>query len=118
MRRAERVVDVDLFAAREFVGEIAIVGLFFRMKAQVLEQERAARLRSLQSCPGDLADTVGCEHDLLPKRRAQILGDRLQAELRRAFLGASQMRAEHRRAALLAECSEWFRGSRRSARDR
>ena len=41
MGRAERVVDVDMLAAREFVSEVAIVGLFFGMKAQVFEQDRA-----------------------------------------------------------------------------
>ena len=50
MRGAEGVVDVDVLAAREFVGEVAIVGLFLGMKAQVFEQDRASPGRARRSC--------------------------------------------------------------------
>src|SRR6185437_1641313 len=54
----------------------------------------------------DLADTVGRERYLLSEGRAEVLGDRPQAKSRRAFLGASEVRAEHRRAAVFENIAD------------
>ena len=69
MRRAESVVDVDLLAARELMREVAIVGLFFCMEAQILEQDRLAGLERRDHPAGDIADAIGREFDLLSERR-------------------------------------------------
>ena len=47
MGGAEGVIDVNLLAAREFVSEVAVVGLFFGMEAQILKQDRRPDCRSL-----------------------------------------------------------------------
>ena len=44
MRRAERVVDVDVRERRERLRERRVVGFFFGVEPQVLEQDDAARV--------------------------------------------------------------------------
>src|SRR5713101_4798118 len=96
MGRAESVVDVGIFAAREFVREIAIVLFFLGMETQVLEQQRVARFQVRHEAARYFADTVGCERDLPSQRRAEIFGDRLETQFRGTLLGPAQMRAENR----------------------
>jgi hypothetical protein len=72
MRRAEGVIDVEVLTARQLVGKIAVVGLFLGMEAQVLQQQRAARLERCDQSQCNLADAIRRERDLR-QRRAQIL---------------------------------------------
>ena len=43
MRGAKGVVDVNMLAAGQFVGEVGGVGFLFMVKAQVLEQDGLPR---------------------------------------------------------------------------
>ncbi len=96
MRGAKGVVDEYLFAARQFVGEVAIVRFFLMMEAQVLEQDRFAGLERVDHFAGVFANTVRRERDLMPERRRQVLGDGFEAQVGAAFFGAAEMRAKHR----------------------
>ena len=58
MRGAEAVVHVNLLVAREFVREVAVVGLFLAMEAQIFEQQRLARLERFDHFAGVIAHTV------------------------------------------------------------
>ncbi len=73
--------------------EVAVVGLFLFMKAQILEQDRLAGLERRDHPSGHITDAIRREAHLLAEDTAKVFGDRLQAEIRRAFLGAPQMRA-------------------------
>ncbi len=64
---AEAVVHIDLFVARQFMREVAIVGFLFFVEAQIFEQNRFARLERLDHFAGVIADAVGRERDLLPE---------------------------------------------------
>ena len=58
---AEGVVDVDVAERGEFFGEGRIVGLFFGVEAEVLEQEGLAGFEVGGHLAGDDADAVGRE---------------------------------------------------------
>ncbi len=68
MRRAEAVVHIDLFVARQFMREVAIVGFLFFVEAQIFEQDRIARLERLDHFAGVIANAVGRKRYLLPER--------------------------------------------------
>ena len=87
MGAAEGVVDVDVAEAGELLGEAGIVGLFFGMEAEVLEQQRLAGFELAGHLGGDLADAVGGEGDILGfvedvvEQQAQAVDDRAQAHV-------------------------------------
>ena len=77
VRRAERVVDVDVDALGELLGEAGVVLLLFRVEAQVLEQHDAGRAGG-----GDCrADAVVGEGDGRAQELGQPRRDRPQAQL-------------------------------------
>ena len=65
VRAAEGVVDVEVAQFGELLGEGGIVGLLFRMEAQVLQQQRLPGLQLARHLLGDLADAVGREGHVL-----------------------------------------------------
>ena len=64
MGATEGVVDVDLAKAGELFGEVRVVGLFFGMEAEVLEEQHLAGFELAGHLGGDLADAVGREATL------------------------------------------------------
>src|SRR5215475_11487086 len=103
MRAAERVVYIRLFPAREFMREIAIVGFFLRMKAQILQQDCVAGLKRRDHSSGHIADTIRTQSHLAIQNLGQIFAHRLEAQFRTAFLRTSQMRTKHRHRAMLED---------------
>ena len=98
---AEGVVDVDVAEAGEFFGECGIVGLFFRVEAEVFEQERLAGFEVGGHLAGDCADAVGGEGDVLVvaedvvEQAAQVGDEGAKAHgLDGLALGAAEVRAE------------------------
>ena len=88
MRGAERVVDVVLRQVRQLPGKLLVVGFFFGMEAQVLQQERLAFFQLSCNFLRLGPNTLGTEADVLAARQffveqhAQPLRHRLQAHLR------------------------------------
>src|SRR5262249_1195705 len=72
MRRAERVVDVEIRERRELRRELRIVLLFFGMKAQVLEQHDAGAggVRLIDRLLHLVADAVAGKDDRTPEQPA------------------------------------------------
>ena len=102
MRRAERVVDVVLGQVRQLPGELLVVGFFFGVEAQVLEQQRLALFQLRRDFLGFRADALGTEADVLAARQflveqhAQPLGHRLQTHLGIGLaLGPAQVRSQN-----------------------
>ncbi len=92
MRGAERVIDINLLAARQFMREIAVVFFLFRMEAEILQQQRLARGESGHHPPCDITDTVGCQCDFLVEHIAEVFGDWLETQVGAPFFGSPQMR--------------------------
>ena len=105
MRRAERVVDVDVGEFGELPGKRRIVLLLLGVEAQILQEDDAAAT----ACLGDrflrrLADAVGREHHRVLQQFRHPLRDRLQRVLGVwSALRASEMRAENDRGRPLLE---------------
>ena len=99
MRRAKRIVHVQIGERGEGRRELRIVLFFFGMESEVLEQDDAARAPSclLDRALRDVTDAVVGESHRLPQKLRQASGNRSQTELRRRLaLGAPQMaRQDH-----------------------
>ena len=102
VRAAEGVVDVDVAQRGELLGEGRIVGLLFRVEAEVLQQQGLAGLELLRHLQRDVADAVGREGDVLRdvehllQQLAQARDQRAQAHgLDRLALGPAEVRAEN-----------------------
>ncbi len=102
VRRAERVIDVVLGELGELLGKTFVIRLFFRVEAQVFEQERLSLFQFEGDFLGLRANALGAESDIFTARKftieqhAQALGNRLQAHLWIGFaLGSSEMRSEN-----------------------
>ena len=102
MRRAESVIDVIIRQAGEFFGESRIVGLFFRMEAEIFQQQRLSWLQLGRHLFGFDAHAlrteahVLVETELLIQQHAQPLGHRFEAHFRIRFaLGTPQMRGQN-----------------------
>ena len=84
VRRAERIVHVEIGERRQLLRERRIVLFLFRVKAKVLEQQHApARARSLLN--GGLrrcADAIFSKRHRTAKQLAKLRGHRLQAVFR------------------------------------
>ena len=101
MRGTERVVHIDVAKLRELLRKAGIVGLFFRVIAQVFQQQHFARLgqHGFHCRP----DAIRREfHRLAEKLLPELRGHRLHAHLRiRLAFGAAEVRREdHARAVL------------------
>jgi hypothetical protein len=102
MRRAERIVDVEIRQTCQLLRELLVVRFFLRMKAEVLQKQRLAffQLRGHFFRLG--SDAVWAEphvfaaRQFLVEHHAQPLGHRLQAHLQIGLaLGPSQMRGQN-----------------------
>src|ERR1700738_323013 len=62
---AEGVVDVDVAEVGELFGERGVVGLFFRVEAEILQEEGLTGLEVAGQLGGDGADTVRGKGDVL-----------------------------------------------------
>ena len=80
VRRPECVVDVDVGIRGEGRRERRIVGLLFRVEAQVLEHQHIARPHPLDGVLGPQAERVAGDRDVAPHQLGQPLTDRAQAK--------------------------------------
>ena len=92
MRRAERVVDVQIAQSGQLFGESRVVTLFFGVVTQILEQQHLAGLQR----PGHpfhlRPDAIRSQRHRLPEQLAQTRRRRSQRHLRHLFtLGSAQM---------------------------
>ena len=95
VRRAERVVDVDVGERRERLRERRIVLFLFGMKPQVLEQDHASVGRTADRRLRRGADAVLGERHRPVQQFGQPCGDRPQAHLRiRLALRPPEMRRQ------------------------
>ena len=67
MRGAERVVHVVVRQAGKLLGELVVVGFFFGMEAQILQQQGLALLQLAGHLLGFRADAVGAEATFSPR---------------------------------------------------
>ena len=104
MRRAERIIDIDVGQPRQGAREAVVVGFLFRMEAQVFEQHGLPGCQRVRPCRSTVvADAVGRQLHFLPEQLRQALGDRRQAELRlRLALRTTKVRREDDARAVLA----------------
>ncbi len=58
MGRPEGIVDVDVGIGRQRLRELGVVGLLFSVEAEVLEQDRLARLEARDGIDGPDAQRV------------------------------------------------------------
>ena len=95
MRRAERIVHVDVAQCGQPLREAGIVLLFLGVVAQVLEQHDAAGGRAAHGGLGRGADTVFGERHGATQQLTRSRGDRAQAHVRiRLALGTAEMRGQ------------------------
>ena len=101
VRAAEGVVDVDVAERGELLGEGGVVGFFFRVEAEVLQQQRLAgfELLDISSAisPTQSGEKATFSETLrtCSSRLAQAGDQRAQAHgLDRLALGAAEVRAE------------------------
>ena len=98
MRRAERIVHVQIGERGQRRRELRIVFLFLRVEPQVFEQHDAAAgcLRLIHDPARLVADAVVDERHGLAEELGEAIGDRPQAHLRIHFaLRPAQMAREH-----------------------
>ena len=95
MRRAERVVDVEVAQTCQLLREGVVVLLLLFVKAKVLKQKHVAVLQLRDLLARLRADAVLRERDRTPKQLRQVLGHGSKAVLLDALaLRPSQMRRE------------------------
>ena len=80
MRRAERVVDVDVGERGQLLAEGGVVLLLALVEAQVLEQQHVAVAQRGRLGLGILAHRVAREHDRLAEKLGKAQRGRAQAE--------------------------------------
>ncbi len=80
MRRAEGIVDVDVGIGRQRLRELGVVGLLLGVEAQVLEQDRLARLEAGDGVDGADAERVAGHAHGSAQQVRQAQRDRTQAE--------------------------------------
>ena len=107
MRRTECVVHVVIAKASQLLGEVGIVGLFFRVEAEVLQQQRLAAFQLFGHFFGLYANAVGRKANILAatqnivNQNAQPLGDRFEAHLGIGLaFGPSQVGSENQTRAM------------------
>ena len=64
MRRAERVIDVEVRELRQLLGEVLVVRFFLGVEAQVLQQQRLAFFELQRHLFGLRPDALGAEADI------------------------------------------------------
>jgi hypothetical protein len=100
MRRAERVVHIHIAERRELLGKRRIVGFFFGVKAQVLEQNHAAGVGRDRLLSGRAHTVTGEGHGSSEQFR-QMIRDRLECELVIDLaLGTAKVRGQNDRRTL------------------
>ena len=102
MRRAERIVHVELRQTSQLLGELLVVGFLLGMKPQILQKQRLTFFQLRGNFLRLWTDTVGTEAHVFAARQffvehhAQPLGHRLQAHLQIRFaFGTPQMRGQN-----------------------
>ena len=87
MRRAERVVHIEVAQLAQLPGEFRIISFLFRVEAQVFQHERLPAFQLVRHLLGLRANTVRRKANVLAapqdaiEQDAQPLGYRLQAHL-------------------------------------
>ena len=94
VRGAEGVVDVEVGERAEALGQLRVVLRLARLEADVLEHHDVA--------VGHVVE-VRRELDVDAEQARQVVGDRLQRELRLAVLGPAEVRDEQELRAPLAQ---------------
>jgi hypothetical protein len=102
VRRAERIIDVELRQTRQLLGELVVVRFFFGVEAQVLQKQRLAFFQLSGNFLRLRPHTIGTEADVLAARQlfiehhAQPLGDWLETHLGIRFaIGPPEVRREN-----------------------
>ena len=94
VRRAERVVDVEIAQRGKRLGKLRIVFLLARPEARVLDEGDGAAWQA--SCGRDAAHRIGNEFDGRAEQPFQVADDLLEGVLRiRATFRPAQMREQH-----------------------
>src|SRR5947207_2400055 len=97
MGGTECVVDINIAERRQLFGESRIVLLFFRMKAEILEQQHISILQSSRHSLNLRSNAVRRELDRLFQQLTKAGGNKLQTVLRlRLPFGPAQMRRENK----------------------
>ena len=112
VRRAKGVVDVEVAQTGERAGKLLVVGFFFGMEAQVLQQQDLVVSESEHHLLDFFSDAIGGKADRSFQQLVQPLDHRPQAQLRFPLpLGTAQMRGQDDAGALLARVLQGGQGS-------
>ena len=104
MRGTERVVHVDLGERGKLLRKLRHVLFFFRMEAQVFEQQHVAVLERLGRGFRFRADAIGREGHGLAEQLRQARGGRFQTHFGiHLALGPAQVRSQNQPAAALQD---------------
>jgi hypothetical protein len=95
MRRAKRIIDVNIGKSGQRLGKSGIILLLFFVKAKIFEQDHTRSW--LSHHPLDIrTDTVGRQENALLESFLEVFAHRRQAVFRNDFaIGPSQMGREH-----------------------
>ena len=109
MRRAERVVHIDVAQRGQLFRKLRIVLFFFRVEAQILQQQDFAGRRPHGFHFG--TDTIGCHLDRTAQQFFQALSHRFQAHFRIGFaFRTAQMRGQNDAGPLLQRVADGREG--------
>ena len=104
VRRAERIVHIEISKFRERFREFRIVRLLLRLEPNVLQQSDVAILHMVDDLLGHVANRVVAENDRVMNERVQIIADRAKRIFFHALpLRAAKMRHQNRFRAVLAQ---------------
>ena len=104
MRRAERVVHIEVAEFREGLGKSGIVRFFSGMETDVLEQRHVPLIHVTDDLFRDLADSVVTESNRAADERVQIIADWAQRIfLDRLSFRPAEVRHQNRLCAVFAE---------------
>ena len=107
MRRAERVVDVDVRVGGERLRERRVVLLLLHVEAEVLEQQHLAGAEPLDGVLGAGAERVAGDRDGLAQQLAEALADRAEPEaVADLAVGAAEVAGEDHAGALRLEVAD------------
>ena len=102
MRRTKRIIDEEISKTRQLLGKVLVVGLFFRVKAKILQQQRLTFFELHSDLLRFGTHTVRAEAHIfaacqfLIQDHTQPLGNRLQTHLQIRFsFGPAQVRSEN-----------------------
>ena len=102
VRGAEGIIHVEIGQAGKLLGKLLVVGFFFGMKAEILQQQGLALFQLSRHLLGFRTDAFGAEADVfvggqfLVEQHAQAFRDRFEAHFRVWFpLGPAEMRNQN-----------------------